>query len=80
MRERERLASEEKHAERLYELKACELDQRAVELEEAERETRSGINAATRDYNLALVHTQAQHYILYTLTVCISKDPTTLPF
>ena len=55
MRERERLAGEERRAERLHQLKACELDQRAVELDQAQQSTRTAINAATRDYNLALV-------------------------
>ena len=55
MAEKERLLSEERHSQRLYDLKACELDQRAVELAMAEDETRRAINVATKDYNLALV-------------------------
>lgn len=54
MAEKERLLSEERHSQRLYDLKACELDQRAVELAMAEDETRRAINVATKDYNLAL--------------------------
>lgn len=50
---------EEKHAQYLYQLKACELDQRAVQLSEAEQETRRALNVATKDYNRALVR---QHW------------------
>lgn len=53
--EKQRLADEESHANRLYELKACELDQRAVELAMAEGETRRALDAAHREYNKALV-------------------------
>ena len=53
--EKNRLADEEKHANHLYELKACELDQRAVELAMAEEETRRALNGANREYNKALV-------------------------
>ena len=53
--EKQRLSDEEKHANHLYEVKACELDQRAVELAMAEEETRRALNAAHREYNKALV-------------------------
>ena len=53
--EKQRLEDEEKHASHLYELKACELDQRAVELAMADEETRRTLNAAHREYNKALV-------------------------
>ncbi len=46
---------EEREANRLYELKACEMDQRAVKLAMAEEEARKALNMAQRDYNLALV-------------------------
>jgi len=46
---------EQEHADRLYELKACELDQRAMELSQADEDTRRAINVAIKDYNLALV-------------------------
>ena len=46
---------EQQHADHLYGLKACELDQRCVELSQADEETRRAINMATKDYNLALV-------------------------
>lgn len=49
------LEQEQKEAERLYQLKAIELDQRAMELGEAEEKTRKTLNEAMRDYNLALV-------------------------
>jgi len=41
-------------ANRLYDLKAREMDQRACELAKAEEECRRAINMATKDYNLAL--------------------------
>ncbi|KAJ8301340.1 hypothetical protein KUTeg_020825 [Tegillarca granosa] len=41
-------------ADRLYELKMRELDQRAMELQKAEEDCRRAINEATKDYNLAL--------------------------
>ena len=46
---------EQKKADRLYDLKACEMDQRAMELSAADEETRRALNEAMRDYNLALV-------------------------
>ena len=55
--EKERLITEQKHADRLYDMKACELDQRTVDLASAEAETRRNITIATKEYNLALVHT-----------------------
>ena len=71
MAERERAGSEQRHADRLYNLKACELDQRAVDLAAADEETRKNITAATKEYNLALVCLY-QHYessLQYRLTV-----------
>ena len=53
--EKERLKMEQQHADHLYGLKACELDQRCVELSQADEEARRAINMATKDYNLALV-------------------------
>ena len=53
--EKQRLMDEEGHANHLYEVKACELDQRAVELAMAEEETRRALNSATMEYNKALV-------------------------
>ncbi|XP_064399349.1 RIB43A-like with coiled-coils protein 2 [Halichondria panicea] len=57
--EKERLAMEEREANRLYELKACEMDQRAVKLAMAEEEARKALNTAQRDYNLALAKEKA---------------------
>ena len=54
--EKERLLSEQRHADRVYDMKACELDQRAVELACADADTRRNITTATKEYNLALVH------------------------
>ena len=55
--EKEHTLQEEKHADRLYHLKACELDQRAVDLASADEDTRRNITVATKEYNLALVCT-----------------------
>ena len=55
--EKERLITEQNHADRLYDMKACELDQRTVDLASAEADTRRNITIATKEYNLALVHT-----------------------
>ncbi|CAI8052397.1 RIB43A-like with coiled-coils protein 2, partial [Geodia barretti] len=52
--EKEHTLQEEKHADRLYHLKACELDQRAVDLASADEDTRRNITVATKEYNLAL--------------------------
>jgi len=43
-----------KQANRLCDLKAIEMDQRAKDLAQAEQECRNAINMATKDYNLAL--------------------------
>jgi len=53
---KERAAAEarQKEADRLYELKARELDQRACELAKAEEECRRAINVSMKDYNKAL--------------------------
>lgn len=53
-RERRQADDNQKKADRLYELKARELDQRAMELQKAEEECRRAINVATKDYNQAL--------------------------
>ena len=42
-------------ADRLYELKMRELDERACELQHAEEDCRRAINEATKKYNLAQV-------------------------
>ncbi|XP_078001079.1 RIB43A-like with coiled-coils protein 2 isoform X2 [Glandiceps talaboti] len=44
----------QKEADRLYELKARELDQRACELAKAEDDCRKAIHSAVKDYNKAL--------------------------
>lgn len=53
-REREQARLNQAQADRLYELKMRELDQRAMELQQAEEECRRNINVATTDYNNAL--------------------------
>jgi len=45
----------QKKADRLYELKMKELDQRACELQHAEEDCRRAIVSATKNYNLAQV-------------------------
>ena len=54
MNERNQEEANISQANRLYDLKARELDQRAVELAESERECREAINLATAKYNAAL--------------------------
>lgn len=53
-REREQAKKSQEKADRLYELKMKELDQRAMELQKAEEECRKAINWAQADYNKAL--------------------------
>lgn len=53
--EKEQAKRNQDYADRLYNLKMKELDQRAVELQNAEEECRRAINVATTDYNNALV-------------------------
>ena len=45
----------QKQSDRLYDLKARELDERACELARAEEDCRRAINMATRDFNEALM-------------------------
>jgi len=54
MNERSQEDSNRKQAEKLHELKTIELDQRAMDLANAEQQCRDAINMATKDYNLAL--------------------------
>lgn len=53
-REREQAQKNQEKADRLYELKMRELDQRSMELQQAEEECRKAINLAQADYNKAL--------------------------
>ena len=53
----------QKEADRLYELKMRELDERAMELAKAEEDCRRAINTATKDYNKALVSVN-NYYLL----------------
>ena len=55
-RERDQALENQKKADRLYELKMKELDQRAMELSKAEEDCRSAIERATKDYNQAQVN------------------------
>ncbi|XP_048742780.1 RIB43A-like with coiled-coils protein 2 [Ostrea edulis] len=52
--EREQAERNQNTADRLYDLKMKELDQRAMELAKAEEDCRRAINVATKDYNNAL--------------------------
>lgn len=54
MNERSQEEANISQANRLYDLKARELDQRAVELSESERQCREAIDLATAKYNAAL--------------------------
>ena len=54
-REKKQAEDNQKQADRLYELKMKELDQRAMELQQAEESCRRAINSATSDFNKALV-------------------------
>lgn len=56
-----------KQANRLYDLKAREMDERAVELAESERQCREAINLATAKYNAALAReTKAKNDLVKT--------------
>ncbi|KAL3853419.1 hypothetical protein ACJMK2_017001 [Sinanodonta woodiana] len=59
-REREQAMNNQSKADRLYELKMKELDQRSMELQQAEEECRRAINMATADYNNALANEREQ--------------------
>lgn len=56
---------EQKKADQLYNMKAVEMDQRALELAEADEATRRGLNVAIKDYNQALVGRNSTHYQYY---------------
>ena len=60
-REREQAARNQAQADRLYELKMRELDERSMGLQKAEEDCRKAIDQATADYNKALV----RHYDMY---------------
>lgn len=55
-REKEQARLNQEKADRLYELKMKELDQRAMELQKAEEDCKRAINMATTDYNQALAN------------------------
>ncbi|ELT90866.1 hypothetical protein CAPTEDRAFT_184043 [Capitella teleta] len=58
MREKEQAEKNQKAADRLYELKMRELDQRSMDLADAEAQCRRAIDTATSDYNKALQREQ----------------------
>lgn len=60
MREKAQAKRNQDAADRLYELKQKELDQRAMELQEAEENCRKAINMATSAYNDALNKEQTE--------------------
>lgn len=70
MREREKGKMNQSEADRLYELKQRELDQRAMELQEAEENCRKAINMATASYNSALVSAS----IVYSIYTCLCSS------
>ena len=55
MAEKQHRADEESFANRLYSMKARELDERLVDLAIAEERTRRELNMATKGYNLVQV-------------------------
>ncbi len=55
LKEKNAAEAAKNRADRLYELKMKELDQRAMELADAEEECRRAIKSATADYNKAQV-------------------------
>jgi len=55
-RERDQADANQKKADHLYELKMKELDQRAMDLHDAEEACRTAIQQATNDYNNALAN------------------------
>ena len=62
MGEKERLKMEENKANELYNSKAVEMDQRAIELSYADAETRKAIDIAMKDYNSAMVSCNVYNY------------------
>lgn len=64
MREKDQADRNQKAADRLYELKMRELDQRAMELAAAEEACRKAIDKATTDYNKALVRILYHRFII----------------
>ena len=70
MRERKAAEDAQSRADRLYELKMKELDQRAMELAQAEEECRRAINSATNDYNRAQVSNSVMHIFLSGTIFC----------
>ena len=56
MNEKDQEEANLRQAQRLYDLKAIENDQRAMELACVEQECRRAINMAMKDYNLALTN------------------------
>ena len=83
MREKKAAEDAQNRADRLYELKMKELDQRAMELSQAEEECRRAINSATNDYNRAQVSNSVMHiffiryniFILDVLNYCGKQIP-----
>ncbi|KAH9488209.1 Protein Tax-1 [Bulinus truncatus] len=60
MREREQAMRNQDEADRLYELKQRELDERAIALQQAEEQCRKAIDMATAAYNEALNNEQRE--------------------
>ncbi|EDV24506.1 uncharacterized protein TRIADDRAFT_56369 [Trichoplax adhaerens] len=56
MEEKKLQEREEYEANKLFYMKACEDDRKALELEEAEKDCKRNINLAVKDYNLALAN------------------------
>lgn len=71
MKERKQAEANQKKADRLYELKMRELDQRAMDLQIAEENCKKAIDQATAEYNKALV---SKHSPYHMILVCVSKN------
>lgn len=71
MNERDQAKRNQDMADRLYELKMRELDQRALELQDAEEQCRRAINLATKDFNAALVSRGYRHMKLLMYCNCL---------
>lgn len=59
--EKDDAQAQQKYADKLYDMKRVELDQRAIELDEAERECRRQIEKSRKDFNLAQANERSEH-------------------
>ena len=78
-REKGQAKINQEKADLLYELKMKELDQRACELDGAEKACRQAINVATKDYNLALVSCLKKLSEILKYLFCCRQETLLLP-